>query len=169
MTLFKALQGPNQLRSEQIMVMLCIQLMEAVHDEVKVLHNDLKCNSVLICDSITDASPSSEPCVQIVVIDFGKATSIENGKHYHLNEIEKAEYVRRYSHIAPEVIEGITRSTTMSDMYAVGGILHRILGSDILTSSKKKAMDELATKCRSPRYFSRPTAQQGLESLKVIL
>lgn len=58
----------SKIRNEHTIVMLCIQLMEAVrylHDDVKVLHNDLKCNNVLVCDSVADppAPSSSERCV----------------------------------------------------------------------------------------------------------
>lgn len=64
------------------MITLCTQLMEAIHylhDDVKVLHNDLKANNVLVCTEIT--TPSTEKGVQIIIIDFGKATSIENAKY----------------------------------------------------------------------------------------
>lgn len=57
-----------------------------------------------------------------MIIDFGKATSIENAKYYWLNDIEKVEYTRCYSHTASEVIEGITKQTKKSDIYAAGGI-----------------------------------------------
>ena len=80
----------SEIHSEHTIVMLCIQLMEAVrylHDDVKELHNDLKCNNVIVCDSVAEqpVPSSSERCVQIMIIDFGKATMVDNGKHYHLN------------------------------------------------------------------------------------
>lgn len=155
--LHEALHSPITLRNEQVMLMLCVQLMEAMHymhSEAKVLHNDLKCNNILICDSITHppAGSSNDCSVQIVVIDFGKATSVENGKVYHLDEKEQAEYVQKCSHISPELIEGITKQTKMSDMYAAGGVLQSIVGSGILTTDVGKAVDDLATKCHSPNY-----------------
>lgn len=178
-TLHKVLCNPtSDFRNEQVLVTLCIQLMEAVrylHDEAKVLHNDLKCNNILICDCTTGCSSSAQSSsesttyVQIIVIDFGKATSTENGKHYHLTEREKAEYVRRYVHMSPEVIEGITRQSIPSDMYAVGGVLQSVVSSGMLTSSKRKALDDLATKCRSPSYLSRPTAKEGLQALQMVV
>ena len=36
-----------------------------------------------------------------MVIDFGKATSIDGGKIYKLNELEKSQYMKYYPHIAP--------------------------------------------------------------------
>lgn len=156
---------------KETVLTLCAQLMEAVrylHDEVHVLHNDLKCNNILIGESLTEApvtDSSSRRYMQLVVIDFGKATTVERGKRYHLSESEKAEYIRRYSHIAPEVVEGLTKQSKMSDMYAVGGILIRMLESKMLRGDVhvRKAIDDFSVKCRSPRYLFRPTAQNGID------
>ena len=70
--------------------------------------------------------------MQLVVIDFGKATTVERGKRYHLSESEKAEYIRRYSHIAPEVVEGLTKQSKMSDMYAVWWYSPRVKYSEVM-------------------------------------
>ena len=173
-TLYDVL-STSEICGEYTIVMLCIQLMEAVrymHDDVKVLHNDLKCNNLLVCDSVAEppAPSSSERCVQILIIDFGKATAVDSGKHYHLNDLEKTEYTRRYTHILPEVTEGLPRQTKMNDIYAVGGILQHVVGSRKLTTYEiKKAVDDLATKCRSPKYFTRPSAAKALNYLQLIL
>ena len=109
-TLYDVLGGSGQHYSRHVLLILCTQLLEAVHylhEDANVIHNDLKCS---VCDSLVEPTMPSmsaqNTCiVQIVVIDFGKATTVENGKTYHLNSIEK--YLHRYPHIAPEVIEGI--------------------------------------------------------------
>ena len=36
-----------------------------------------------------------------MIIEFGKATTIDNARFYRLNDLEKAEYTRRYTHIPP--------------------------------------------------------------------
>ena len=62
------------------------QLLEAInylHEEAKILHNDIKCNNILVAQSF-----SASENYQIVLIDFGKATSISESKRYHLNSIE---------------------------------------------------------------------------------
>ena len=107
------------------MIMLCNQLAEALnymHCEVKVLHNDLKCNNILICDRISEASTESphDGSIQLMVIDFGKATSTDEGELLHINDIDKSEYDLRFPHISPEVVEGVMKQTTMSDMYSAG-------------------------------------------------
>ena len=60
----------------------------------------------------------------------------------------------------------------MSDIYAVGGILQHVVGSRKLTTYEiKKAVDDLATKCRSSKYkyFTRPSAAAALNYLQLIL
>ena len=128
---------------------------------MKVLHNDLKCNNILVCDSVADppTPSSSERCVQIMIIDFGKATTIDNGRFYRLNDLEKAEYTRRYSHIPPEVIEGLSRQTTMSDIYAAGGILRCVEGSRKLTPYEGRWMT-------SQLNAALPSSSQGLLLLR---
>ena len=150
---------------QHVLVGMCTQIAEALrylHDEVRVLHNDLKCNNVIVCDSLTDSLDASTSQnsydLQNVVVDFGKATTVENGKKYQLTPVEKSEYSHRYGHIAPEVIEGITAQTIRSDVYAFGGILQKVQDYGTLHRQVKKRIDDISTRCRSPNHFSRPVA-----------
>ena len=63
----------------------------------------------------------------LLVVDFGKACTIDCARKYKLSPIEIAEYTRLYEHMAPEVIEGVTCQSRHSDMFSVGGILLKIL------------------------------------------
>ena len=72
-------------------------------------------------------------------------------------------------HISAVLVEGITKQTRRSDMYAVGYILRKIVCSGILTINKVKVVRDAAAKCLSPRYVSRPIAQEVLTSLKQML
>ena len=60
---------------------------------------------------------------QIMLIDFEKASISTQGKSLSLTQVEKIEYQRKFPQIPPEVIEGESRQSTVSDMYAVGGVL----------------------------------------------
>ena len=94
-------------------ILLATQLLEAIHylhEEAKVLHNDIKCN-ILVAQSFT----SSEESYQVMLIDFGKAIKISESKQYHLSDIEKLEHMRKYPHISPEVLE---LETIFSDMFS---------------------------------------------------
>lgn len=174
LTLHEVLHIHNELCDERVMLTLCAQILEAMnylHSEVKVIHNDLKCNNIVTCNCFTfqEATPENSFYVQIVIVDFGKATLIENGRHLYLTASEKSEYFRRYTHIAPEVIDGISRQSTRSDMYGVGKVIQKVLDADIFSAKNRKAMDDLATKCCSPKYLSRPTAKEALDSLMEIV
>ena len=162
--------------SERTLLLLCFQIAEALrylHEEVKVLHNDLKCSNVVICDSLLELpmqSTSRNTDIQIVVVDFGKATAVDDGKKYHLNPIERSEYLTRYPHMAPEIIEGITTQTVMSEVYALGGILRRVLDHGTTVDQRViKEFSNIASRCRSPRYFCRPTAKEVLVAFEKML
>lgn len=136
--------------------MLCTQLLEAVrylHEDANVIHNDFKCSNVIVCDSVIEpmvpSTSAQDTCnVQIVVIDFGKVTTVENGKTYHLNSIEKLDYLHRYPHIAQEVIEGITKQTVRSDIYSIGGILHKVLDLGTVIQNQVKNLLVVQHKCQ---------------------
>ena len=88
---------------QQHILVFCCQLVEALvylYCEAHVLHNDLK---PVLCDTIGLShaeSSSNEIGLQIVLVDFGKATIISAGRRYY------SEYTRCYPHITPEVTEG---------------------------------------------------------------
>lgn len=85
---------------------ICAQIMEALrylHEEAKLLHNDITTNNILLTDSKIDKMPT---LIHIVLIDFGKATTINGGRKYALAECEKSEYIRQFPHLAPKVIHG---------------------------------------------------------------
>ena len=63
---------------------ICAQLMEVVHylhEEVGILHNDITASNILLTDSMTEKQDSY---IQIVLIDFGKATPVANNRKYNL-------------------------------------------------------------------------------------
>jgi serine/threonine protein kinase len=73
---------------------LCAQIMEALqylHEEAGIIHNDITSSNILVTDSMTQGLESS---IQIVLIDFGKATTVNDGRKYQLSDVEKAEYTR---------------------------------------------------------------------------
>ena len=67
-----------------------------------------------------NGNPNSGTSYQIVLVDFGKACL---GEKLLLNAVEQDEYFAKFPHIAPEVIKGESRQTTLSDMFSVGRIL----------------------------------------------
>ena len=158
-------------------LVICGQLLEAVdylHTKVNILHNNIKGDNIVIGkvkSSFTCTSSHINPSdqhYQILLVDFGKATKIDNGKLYSLNAIEKDEYRMKFPHIAPEVIESESKQTTYSDMFSVGGILYQVAESQQLSSCEyeKKRLKFLAEKCRLVQYHRRYSAQKALSFLQ---
>ena len=124
----------NSLNCE-LWLSLCAQLLEALtylHEDMNILHNDIKLNNVLIVKS-ADCSQ-----YQAVLIDFGKATLANESKRYNLNGIDRAEYICRFPHIPPEVVERETCQTIYSDMYAYGKLLFHLLNHGIFDTFNVK-------------------------------
>ena len=141
---------------------ICGQIMEALrylHEEAQLLHNDITTSNILLTDSKTSDMTTS---VHIVVIDFGKATTILSGRKYSLTECEKSEYIRRFPHLAPEVIHGYSAQSQWSDVYAAGNIFYDIKDAGVLTAQQADKLNSLASKCRLTEFFKRPSASKAL-------
>lgn len=149
-----------------VWIILCAQLMEVMHylhEEVGILHNDIKGDNVLLARAL---KPEVDCLYQIVLIDFGKATKISDSKRYHLTAIEKCEYIRKYPHIPPEVIEGVCRQSKSSDIYAIGRLLYQISDSGCINSLEgyqKVKFREFAQRCRRTDFSSRPKSKECLD------
>ena len=94
---------------------LTSQMLEAaryLHDEVQLINNDIKSNSILLTHSFV----SKSSMVQIVIVDFGKCTKIENRRSFKLSQMEKAENMRMYPYMAQELIEGIANESPQTDI-----------------------------------------------------
>ena len=95
---------------------VCTQLAEVVrylHEDVRCIHNDIKAN-ILLTNTSTVASSSR---FNVLLIDYGKATEKSLGKLYKLNDTEKLLYHTQHLHLAPEIIDGVVKQSTTSDMY----------------------------------------------------
>ena len=84
----------------------------------KILHNDIKCDNVMM---YRDGEG-----LKCVLIDFGKACRIEEGKHKKLISDEKTTYRKNHSHVAPEIVDGKSQQTTSSDNFALGRIILKV-------------------------------------------
>ena len=166
-------------------VLLCTQLIEAVHYlhvQVNIIHNDIKCNNILLADNplvpqmskCTSSSSSKELSLQHhpVLIDFGKATRCNQGRHYRLSEVEIVTYLTRYPHIAPEVVYGDRPQSTLSDIYALGKVFVRMADYgcfEALPSDVKTKFLALSNNYCSVRYRERQSAKQGLDIMMSLL
>ena len=182
-TLFQELQNPQHLTCTREWVMICAQVIDALaylHTEVKIIHNDIKSNNIVMsmnptCDASTSTSLSlarSPLMYHAVLIDFGKATEKESGQVYELSDQEKVEYHMKFPHIAPEVVVGEFKQSTYSDIFSLGQLLFRIWEKEYFSStpaSPKETMLALIENCRSSRFRKRPSSHECVQVMKTVV
>lgn len=122
-------------------------LLSAVHHlhEREILHNDIKTNNFLIEKS------SSE--VRGVLIDLGKGCLIKDGKRYCIaDDNKRRDHIKRYSHIAPDLVNGHCTQSTSSDVYSVGKIITQVNNKLCIP-----ALKSLGAQCNEYNCTKRPT------------
>ena len=62
---------------------------------------------------------------------------MQDHKNLRLTGIEQAEYVRKYPHIAPEIVEGRHSYSFKSDIFSAGGIIFQLGDNKLFSSSMK--------------------------------
>ena len=160
---------------------LCAQMVEAIrylHHDIGVLHNDTKCNNILLSQSVStlreydpEIRDEEHIRVQIVVIDFGMASFISENKRLRLTENEKADYRLRYAHIiAHEVIEGDHKLSPQSYIFSLGSVLYTCIDRGCFNdlANVKTGITYLADRCHSLNVYERPKASTILEELQVV-
>lgn len=149
-------------------ILAFVQLAEALsylHNIAGILHNDIKPDNILL--SNTSASNSG---YQIILSDYGKATTLSNSKRYHLSGLEQAEYTKKYTHLAPELINGESKQSLYSDIFAFGGVLYKVMDAKKLDSCMcvRSQVGTLAERCRSVHYRTRPKTKEIITYLQAI-
>lgn len=160
------------------------QLMEALrylHDEAGYLHNDIKVDNILLTSVRMDGMlpcSSSNVCLsdefpyQVILIDFGKASTIKERKYLQLTVAQQHMYKIKYTHIAGEVIEGVMPRSTKSDMYALGKVLQQVKDERRyynLTDDVQEELSAIIDNCILPDYKKRPEAGQCLSQIKELM
>ena len=152
-------------------LILTTQLFDAVnylHDNARILHNDIKLDNVLIAEDVNGDLIG----FHIVLIDFGKACSLQAGRLYSLCEDEKKEYLKKYPHVAPEVVHREHKQSIHSDIYSVGKVLTKILDCNqfsTLPSSTISQLSNLFERCLLVDYQSRPSADRCLDVMNRLI
>ena len=179
-TLRQALVSSNSenIPDSKSWMVIGIQLLEAVkylHSDVQVIHNDIQASNIVFTNATTSSASTSsgiEFNIHVVLIDFGKATSIESGVLHRLSEEEQMTYLSRYLHIAPEVVHGEYRQSIYSDIFSVGHVFTQIKDKGFFNSlpcHNKSKLFSLIQQCRSVRFDKRPNAIACLKTFQKIL
>jgi len=110
-----------------------------------ILHNDIKGNNVVIDKRGTEVSST--------LIDFGKGCFIKDAKSYHLSsDARKREHVKKYPHIAPDLINGHCNQSKKSDVYSLGRIVKQVNDSHL----NLPALESLGNLCLEYSCEERP-------------
>ena len=139
----------------RILLGICNGL-DAIHTK-GFLHNDLKSDNIVLSDSL----PMSKytPSLWPIIIDFGKARSMKFPKTYKLSETEKTQYLRAYTHLAPDLVLGKNPQSVTSDIYSLGVIIGKV--AVVTDSHQLKCISKLCINLPS----SRPSIVYVQESL----
>ena len=126
-----------------------------------ILHNDIKADNIALGDCLP---ASKTPVAQFwpTVIDFGKACPSEMGKKYVLGHYQKEVYRNRYSHIAPDLVDGIVPQSFLSDVFSLGQVIKKM-------AMAHTGLQQLATSCTSYSCSERLRLENLVSTLKSML
>jgi serine/threonine protein kinase len=116
--------------------------LQYVHDK-GLLHNDIKGDNVVIT-KVLHFHP--------VLIDFGKCRTIKDAKLYKLNKEHQKIHLKKYWHIAPELVRGTHKQSYKSDVFSFGVMLKSVC---VCMSSKN--LKEMAKECMNESPGKRPS------------
>lgn len=147
------LQNVNDPQREWCRIMFeCADALYYIHSK-EYLHNDLKGDNVIMNEIHNSLHP--------VIIDFGKSTTISQGKIYKLSSRDQEKYRKCHKHIAPEVVRGTHSQSIASDVYAFGLLL-----SLLCKHKRYEPLRKLAFSCINGTPEKRPTTTQLLTELQ---
>ncbi|CAB4022852.1 probable serine threonine- kinase gdt4 [Paramuricea clavata] len=123
-----------------------------------VLHNDIKSDNVMVCQANEDGN------LQLVLIDFGKACKIEQAEYCDIPKKRRKMYREKHSHIAQEIVEGIAKQSTASNILSVGRIAYR-LGQHVYSNE----VTDLSISCTNENVIVRCSLSLVIEECYIML
>lgn len=119
-----------------------------LHDKaIQILHNDIKEDNIIMEYDTKEFTP--------ILIDFGKACSINNAKNYSLSSAAKEEYKQKHPQIAPDLRDGHCYQSPSTDIYSFGRVM--------LTINQHKlslpALTSMSECCLKYNSAERPTTK----------
>ena len=121
-----------------------------------ILHNDIKLDNFIF-------STSSKSDIEPILVDFGKACFIGQGKSYNLSVSEKEEYKLNHPHLAPDLRDGLYKQTTASDVFSFGFMLYTISKKRCITN--RDNLRALSKECMLYNSGERPEIKDIIQCL----
>jgi serine/threonine protein kinase len=121
-----------------------------------ILHNDIKGNNIVLSDC-ANLLPSIRP----IIIDFNKAAPFKAAKMYKLTEEDKVIYRKRFTQLAPDLIDGLVKQSTATDVYSFG-----VMAEELIGCTQKVPM---MTRCTTYYSNDRPTISTIIIRIKEYL
>ena len=147
------IRGLTQLKTIDWMNVLK-QILEGcgyLHNNYKIIHNDIKCDNIVVTSGPTH--------LKAVIVDFGKACRVAEGKHYELSEAEKSQYKRHHGHIAPDLRDGLCNQSPESDIFSLGKVINVVC---INFLSNNEDILGISNQCLKYYRSDRPSIKQIL-------
>ena len=119
-----------------------------------ILHNDLKTNDVVV-ENVND-QPSA------VINDFGKSCYVGNSRVKRIPIQERADYRKRYPHIAPEIVNMTRSQSFASDVYSYGVMLQKM---NYLCDKKLEHVAKIATEEKLEKRASLDTLIRFIQTV----
>ena len=100
----------------------CAELLQDVTEglkhihELRLLFKDLKEDNI-------DLYRAGSERVNAVIIDFGKCMLETSCSLNRLSESKHKTYKRRHWHVSPELVSGMSKPSTASDIYSLGRVI----------------------------------------------
>ena len=133
-----------------------LQGLKAIHHS-GFLHNDQKTNNVLVEGQGNHFSA--------VIIDFGKACSLQKGIYYKLKSAgAKKSHLQCYKHLAPELVFGEAPQSVCTDTYSAGYLIQRINSCNRLY--KSDILDDISVGCMTKKWKERPGITYNVNYMK---
>lgn len=125
--------------------------------EKSIVHRDIKGNIVLLY--------RNDGTIDGVLVDFGKSDSSKRGKRYHLSPVEQEEY-QKHKHIAPDLVDGTSVTSTASDIYSYGRLLKDILKYfPLCTDFFQSDFQRVIVQCMHKKDVNRPSIESVIDIL----
>ena len=128
----------------------------------QILHNDLKADNV----AISSCLPECKETVKLwpMIIDFSKACPTNKGKKYTLEPHEREAFKRRYTQLAPDLVDGIVEQSYLSDVFSFGEVIKKMA-----RSNRSKSLEQLASQATAYSCSDRQQLSETISALKALL